>query len=47
MVIISASGIGTLVFAVMAENCMNAHNLSLKEAGYNFFYGKEVANHFP
>jgi hypothetical protein len=47
MAIISASGIGTLVFAVMAENCMNARNLSLKEAGYNLFYGKEVANYFP
>jgi len=47
MVITSASGIGTIVFALMAEDCMNPHNLSLKEAGYNLFYGKEVSNYFP
>jgi len=29
MAIISASGIGTLIFAIMAENCMNINDLSL------------------
>jgi hypothetical protein len=41
--IIAASGIGTLIFAYIALDCMNPNNLTLAEAGVNLYYGKEIA----
>ena len=38
--IIAASGIGTLIFAMVGINCMNPQNLSLVDGGYNFYYGR-------
>jgi len=40
IIIISASGIGTLIFALIAIDCMNFNNLSLDQAGFNLYYGK-------
>ena len=40
IIIISASGIGTLIFSLLAIDCMNPDNLSLDKAGYNLYYGK-------
>jgi len=45
--IIAASGVGTLIFAFIALDCMNPNNLTLVEAGTNFFYGREIAMRFP
>lgn len=47
IVIIAASGVGTLIFALIASETMNPNNLTLQEAGFNLFYGKEVAERFP
>lgn len=45
--IISASGIGTLIFAFIALDSINFENLSLQAAGVNLYYGKEIAERFP
>ena len=45
--IISASGIGTLLFSYIALNTINFDNISLEAGGVNLFYGKEVAERFP
>ena len=45
--IIAASGVGTLIFAYIAFTCINPNNLSLDEAGFNLFYGRDVAEKFP
>ena len=47
ILIISANGIGTLIFATIAVDCMNFDNLSLEEGGYNLYYGQEIAGKFP
>ena len=47
MIIIAASGIGTLIFALIAIDCMNINNLSLEQAGFNLYFGREVAMKFP
>jgi len=40
VIIISACGIGTLIFSMLAIDSMNPLNLSLTEGGYNLYYGK-------
>lgn len=47
IIIIAASGIGTLIFSLIAIDCMNFNNFTLEEAGYNLYYGKEIADKFP
>lgn len=47
VIIIAASGIGTLIFAFIAFNTMNPYNLSLIDGGYDLYYGKEIAMKFP
>ena len=47
IILIAASGVGTLIFALIAINCMNPNNLTLEEAGYNLYYGREIADKFP
>jgi hypothetical protein len=41
--IIAASGIGTLIFSLIAVDCINFNNLTLDQAGFNLYYGKEIA----
>jgi hypothetical protein len=45
-IVIAASGIGTLLFAYFALQCMNPNNLSLQEAGQNLYYGRDIAMKF-
>jgi hypothetical protein len=40
IIIIAASGIGTLIFALIALDCMNFNNLTLEQTGFNMYYGK-------
>jgi hypothetical protein len=47
IIVISASGIGTLIFALIAIDCMNFSNLTLEQGGFNMYYGKEIASLFP
>jgi hypothetical protein len=41
--IIAASGLGTLIFSLIALDCMNPDNLTLEAGGVNLYYGKEIA----
>ena len=46
-IIIAASGIGTFIFAVIAQQIINPDDLTLVEAGSEFFYNRSVASRFP
>lgn len=47
IIIVSASGIGTLIFSLIASDCMNFNNLSLDQGGFNLYYGRDIAGKFP
>jgi len=46
-VIISASGLGTLLFSMLASSIINPNNVSLLNGGTSLFFDREIAIKFP